>query len=494
MPEHSIYKEIAERTGGNIYIGVVGPVRCGKSTFIRRFMEVAVLPNIKEERDRARTLDSIPQAGSGKTVMTTEPKFIPDEAVRIAPDGSTSLNIRMVDCVGFLVPGALGQSEGDAPRMVHTPWSEEPIPFCDAAEIGTRKVIREHSSVCMMVTTDGSLGELPRESYAEAEEKAIAELEAQNKPYVIILNSIHPGNEETVRLAYDLEQKYNAPVALVNCMELDNEDICHILELVLSEFPISEIRFRLPRWFPALERTHPLRRTLTSAVARISEETLRMGDLRHLPEFVEHASDEELGTWSLVGSDAGTGTATVEIALPAEVFYRVICELSGLEIPDEATLLTTLCELSRIKAAYSKVESALEDVRTKGYGIVMPDIEELRLEDPKIIRQAGGYGVHLRASAKSIHMIKAEIETEISPMVGTEAQSEELIRYLESEFESNPGAIWNSNLFGKSLYDLTSEGIYSKLAHMPEESRAKLSETLERILNEGSSGLICILL
>ncbi len=494
MPQHSIYQEIAERTGGDIYIGVVGPVRSGKSTFIRRFMETTVLPNITSEADRLRTLDSMPQAASGRTVMTTEPKFIPDEAVRITLDGGIGLRVRMVDCVGFLVPEALGTEEEGTPRMVRTPWSDSPIPFAEAAELGTRRVISDHSTVCMLVTTDGTVSGIPRESYIEAEETAAAALAGLNKPFAVILNSAHPTSESAVKLAYELERKYNAPVALLNCTELDEEDVRRIMELILSEFPMNEIRFRLPDWLSALSPNHPMRASLSDAVARVSEDTVKVGDLRHLSEYVERISEGDLGTWALSDSDAGKGTARIAVTLPEECYYRVLRELSGLEVSSSSELLREVSELARIKAEYDKVAEALADVREKGYGIVMPDVDELRLEDPKIVKQPGGYGVRLRASAKSIHMIKADIETEINPVVGTEAQSEEIVRYLVGEFEDDPSAIWNSNLFGKSLYDLTSEGIHRKLENMPEESRQKLSETLERIINEGSSGLICILL
>ncbi len=489
MPEHSIYREIAERTGGDIYIGVVGPVRSGKSTFIRRFLEVAVLPNIKDESDRTRTLDSMPQAASGRTVMTTEPKFIPDEAVRVTL-GGIGMRLRMVDCVGFLIPEALGGEEGGVPRMVKTPWSEAPIPFSDAAEIGTRRVISEHSTICMLVTSDGSIAGIPRESYRASEEAAATELARQNRPYVIILNSQHPSDEESVRLAYELEGRYNAPVALVDCRILGAEDVRHIMELVLAEFPMREIRFALPRYFRVLERTHPLCRAAREAVGGISEETLKVGDLSRIGEL----SVEGGGSWQLETSDAGKGTARLSLALPEETYYRVLSERSGLSVSDAAELLEAVTELAAVKRAYARVEEALREVEEKGYGIVMPEISELRLEDPKIVKQPGGYGVRLRASAKSIHMIKADIETEIHPVVGTEAQSEEMIRYLVGEFEEDPSAVWSSNLFGKSLYDLTSEGIRRKLENMPEESRQKLSETLERIINEGTSGLICILL
>ncbi len=494
MPEQSIYREIAKRTGGDIYIGVVGPVRCGKSTFIRKVTEALILPNLRDEGDRARTVDSMPQAASGRTVMTAEPKFIPDEAVHITTEDGIGLNIRMVDCVGYLIPEALGVLEEGVPRMVRTPWSDEPIPFPEAAELGTTRVITDHSTICMLITTDGSISDIPRESYVEAEEKAAAALSAQGKPFAVILNSAHPDRKETLALAYELEQKYNAPVALVDCTSLDAEDVRRILALVLSEFPLSEVTYRIPAWLTALPSEHPVRRAVYDAIGDISETTLRMGDLAHLQEPLAHHDPGKIGTWSITASDAGSGVAEIGISLPESTYFSVLRELSGLDIETSEELLKTLVSLAAVKRMYDRVAPALDDVREKGYGIVMPDTEELRLEDPKIMKVPGGWGVHLRASAKSIHMIRAEIETEINPIVGTEAQSEELVRYLTGTFEEDPGAIWETNLLGKSLFDLTNEGIRAKLENMPEESREKLSETLERILNEGSSGLICILL
>ena len=495
MERHSIYRDIAERTGGNIYIGVVGPVRTGKSTFVRRFAEELILPNINEERDRLRTLDSLPQAGSGRTVMTTEPKFIPDEAVGISPDGSTRLNVRLVDCVGFPVSDVLGMVEEGAPRMVSTPWSEEPLPFSEAAEIGTRKVIAEHSTICMLVTTDGSIGDIPRENYVAAEEAAAAELAGRNRPFAIILNSAVPSSEGAVALAYELEKKYNAPVALVDCTKLDREDLSHVLGLVLSEFAATEIRFRLPSWIAALEPDHPIRKALFDAVSEISEQTVRTGDLTRLDEIAENLRTDTLGaTWTVSEQDAGTGRARVDVALPAEVWFDVVREKTGLSVKDEGELLTELTSLAEAKKKWDRVEPAFREVETKGYGIVLPDPAELRLEEPKIVKQSGGYGVRLRAAAPSIHLISADVETEINPVVGTEEQSEELVKYLLSGMEDDPGAVWNTNLFGKSLYDLTSEGIHAKLTHLPDESRERFAETLERIINEGSSGLICILL
>ncbi len=492
MPEYSIYKDIAERTGGDIYVGVVGPVRSGKSTFIKRFMESVVLPNIEEGYSRDRARDELPQSAAGKTVMTTEPKFIPEEAVPILLENNAQMRVRMIDCVGYLIPEAMGAIENGQPRMVRTPWREEPMPFVEAAEMGTRKVITDHSTIGMLVTTDGTIGEIPREGYIEAEERIVREMQELGKPFAVILNSAKPSSESAIALAYELEEKYGVPVALISCLELDAEDIRHILGLILEEFPVCEVNLKLPEWTTALPDSHRIKSSLAASIASCAKNVHRMGDIveafNELKEndYVESVQSEEI--------NLGTGCATLALTMANELYYSVISELSGLNVTSERELIATLRELAEVKAKYDKVSEALEQVNRKGYGIVMPDVEDLHLEEPQIVKQAGGYGVRLRAAAQSVHMIRANIETEINPMVGTEQQSEDLVRYLLKEFESDPKSIWQSNMFGKSLYELINEGLHTKLEHMPEESRTKLSETLERIINEGSKGLICILL
>lgn len=492
MTSTSIYQDIAERTGGDIYIGVVGPVRTGKSTFIRKFMENAVIPNIKEEYDRARTIDELPQAGSGRTVMTTEPKFIPDEAVSVTLGERTRLRVKMIDCVGFIVPDALGQSEDGELRMVHTPWSKDPVPFREAAEIGTRKVMCEHSTIGILVTTDGSIGDISRKSYIEAEERVAAELTRLGKPFAIVLNSAHPESEEASSLAYELEQKYNAPVALVNCLALDNEDIGSMMELILEEFPVTEITLSLPGWMKTLDEGHWLRRSVRESLSAICDSISKMGEITRA--FGSAEPNANIKEWRVDALDLADGTARVSLIPESGLYHRIISELTGLDIPDDAHLMSLVSELAQTKRAYDKVAGALEEVHRTGYGIVMPDPSELSLEEPEIIKQSGSYGVKLRAAAQSIHMIRANIKTEINPIVGTEQQSEELVRYMLNEFEENPQQIWESNMFGKTLYELVNEGLHTKLAHMPSESREKLSETLERVINEGSGGLICIIL
>ena len=491
MATRSIYRDIARRTGGDIYIGVVGPVRTGKSTFIKRFMECSVIPHIAGAEERARATDELPQSGSGRTVMTTEPKFVPEEAVKITVGGDTTLSVRMIDCVGYAVEGALGDSEDGEPRMIHTPWSEEPMPFAEAASLGTERVIREHSTIGILVTTDGTVGDLGRSVYLPAEERVAEELSSLGKPFAIVLNSAHPGSEEAISLAYELEEKYKAPVALVNCTELNSDDIAHILELVLGEFPVSEISFRLPAWCARLPREHRLFCEIRDYIAGCADKITRFGDIRSALDASGRGSIEGA---SLLTLNAGDGTAEASVRLPQELYYRTLSELAGVDAADEASLFSLVLSLAEAERAYRKVEGALRDVREGGYGIVMPDLSDLHLEEPEILKQSGSYGVRLCASAPSIHMIRADIETELHPLVGTEQQSEELVRYLLREFEENPRGIWESNMFGKPLYELVNEGLHAKLAHMPEAARKRLSETLGRIINEGSNGLVCILL
>ncbi len=492
MPEHSIYKDIAERTGGDIYVGVVGPVRSGKSTFIKRFMESVVLPNIAEGYSKERARDELPQSAAGKTVMTTEPKFIPEEAVSIVLDNNAQMRVRMIDCVGYLIPEAMGGVENGQPRMVRTPWREEAMPFVEAAEMGTHKVITEHSTIGMLITTDGTIGEIGRESYVEAEERIVRELREIGKPFAIILNSAHPASESARELALSLEEKYGVPVALVSCLDLDAEDIRHILGLVLEEFPVSEISIRMPEWMNAIDEPHRIRASIAASLRHCAERVNKIGDVK--PAFEAMAENEYVESIRTDLLDLGSGCAKMTLTMREGLYYTVISELTGQEISGERELISRMQELSAIKEKYDKVAEALEQVNETGYGIVMPDVEDLHLEEPKIVKQSGGYGVKLRAAAQSVHMIRANIETEINPIVGTEQQSEDLVRYMLREFEEDPKSIWASNLFGKSLYELVNEGLHTKLDHMPDESRKRLSETLERIINEGSNGLICILL
>ena len=488
----NIYRDIAERTGGNIYIGVVGPVRTGKSTFIKRFMENLVLPNIENNFDRERARDEMPQSAAGKTVMTAEPKFIPDEAVEIVLSDNARLSVRMVDCVGYIVPEAMGHIENGGPRMVSTPWRAEPMPFTEAAEYGTRKVITDHSTIGVVVTTDGTIGEIGRQNYVEAEKRIVNELKSMGKPFAVIMNSADPSRDESIRLATEIEKEYGVPVALVNCLELNSEDIKHILEMILMEFPIRQISVDIPLWLCALGDDHPIYLSVKDSVLESASEIRRIADVRgafeHLPE------NEYIESGVITEIDLGTGDARLNIRMPQELYYKTLGEMTGFEITGEETLVGLLRELSEMKKKYDKIAKALEDVSESGYGIVTPDLSELTLDEPEIVKQNGGYGVKLKAGGPSIHMIKARIETEINPIVGTEAQSEELVRRLSEDYKEDQCKIWESNIFGKTLHELVREGLDSKLEHMPSEARERLSETLEKVINEGSGGLICIIL
>ncbi len=492
MMNTSIYRDIAERTGGNIYIGVVGPVRTGKSTFIKKFMETLVLPNITDPYDRERAKDEMPQSAAGKTVMTAEPKFIPDEAVEISLADNAKLRVRMIDCVGYIVPEALGHIENGGPRMVHTPWQKEPMPFTEAAETGTRKVINDHSTIGIVVTTDGTVGEIPRANYVDAETRVINELKAISKPFAIIMNSADPSREESIRLATSIENDYGVPVALVNCLELNTEDIKHILEMILLEFPIKEISVDMPGWISALEPDHRLVTSIQNSVLECAENATKIGDISSA--FASLPENEYITAADISSTDLGSGCAKITVKLPEELYYKTLGELTGFDITGEESLIGLLRELSDVKREYDKIASALKEVNEKGYGIVTPETSELKLEEPTIIRQPGGYGVKLKASGPSIHMIRADIETEINPIVGSEQQSEDLVKFLLHEFEEDPTKLWESNIFGKTLHELVTEGLHSKLDHMPDDARKKLSETLQKVINEGSGGLICIIL
>ncbi len=486
MTENSIYKDIAKRTGGDIYVGVVGPVRTGKSTFIHKFLNNVIIPNIENEFDRSRAVDEAPQSASGRTVMTTEPKFVPDESVRIKMADDTSFNVKLIDCVGYIVDGALGGEEDGEARMVTTPWSDEPMPFERAAELGTQKVINEHSTIAILVTTDGSICDIPRESYVAAEERVARELTELGKPFAILLNSRFPESKEAQELAESIESKYGAPVALVNCTETDAEDIRQILGLVLSRFPIRSLTFRLPEWTDVLPNTHRLHKTAIEKIESFSSACERLGDIERT---LVHTEGIER-----VSVDAGEGTAQFNIPISKEEYYSVVSELIGCEISNDASLLSAAARLGSIEKEYSKIETALRDATEKGYGIVMPRPDELILDEPKLTRQSGGWGVKVSASAEAIHMIKTGIRTELCPVVGTEEQTEEVVKYLLDEFEEDPKKVWESNMFGKSLYDLVNDGMNAKLVNIPDDAREKLGETLEKVVNEGANGLICILL
>ena len=492
MTNANIYKDIAERTGGDIYIGIVGPVRTGKSTFIKQFMDKLVIPNMAGDYERERANDELPQSSSGRTIMTTEPKFIPEKGAEITLDDNALMNVRLIDCVGYIVPSSLGYIEGSQPRMVRTPWFDEAVPFNMAAEIGTQKVINEHSTIGLVITTDGSISDIPRHEYAEAEERVVSELKQINKPFIVLLNCMYPHSAEALALAEELSEKYNVPVKPINCLELTVDDIKEILSEILFEFPIKEIGICYPAWINGLELSHPLKSEIISSVKAAAENMLHIRDIKKFPAAFK--GSENVDYVNIDTIDLGAGSAKVMLNVKPSLFYNILAESTGLLINDEQELMESIKELAAMKKEYSRVKGALEEVEATGYGIIMPDIEELELQEPEIVKQGGRYGVRLRASAPSIHLMKANITTEVSPIVGSERQSEDLIMYLLNEFEDDPVKIWDSNIFGKSLHSLVNEGLHTKLSRMPPDARMRIQETIERVINEGCNGLVCIII
>jgi stage IV sporulation protein A len=487
-----IFKDIAERTGGDIYLGVVGAVRTGKSTFIKRFMESVVLPNIRNESDRARAIDELPQSAAGRTIMTTEPKFVPNHAVQIAVSEGLNVNVRLVDCVGYAVEGAKGYEDENGPRMIHTPWFEEPIPFQEAAEIGTRKVIQEHSTLGVVITTDGTISEIPRSSYIDAEERVIAELKEVGKPFIVIINSQKPDSEPALELRSELQSKYDIPVMAMSVATMGEEEVTSVLREVLFEFPVHEVNVNLPSWVMVLGEKHWLRQHFETSVRDTVQDIRRLRDVDYVVnhftnyEFIERAS--------LAGMNMGQGVAEIDLYAPDELYDKILTEVVGVEIRGKDHLLQLMQEFAHAKREYDQFAEALEMVKTTGYGIAPPTLEEMELDEPELIRQGPRFGVRLKATAPSIHMIRVDVESEFSPIIGTEKQSEELVRYLMQDFEDNPLKIWESDIFGRSLHSIVREGIQGKLAMMPDNARYKLQETLGRIINEGSGGLIAIIL
>lgn len=488
----NIYADISSRTQGDIYIGVVGPVRTGKSTFIKRFMDTLVIPNINDGFLKERAKDELPQSSAGRTIMTTEPKFIPEDSIEIIMDDSVHFKVRMIDCVGYIVPSSEGYIEDDQPRMVMTPWYDEEIPFNMAAEIGTKKVIDEHSTIGLVITTDGSISSIPRDEYEEAEERVINELKELEKPFVVLMNSINPSDQDTKLLADSMSEKYDVPVLPVNCLEMTEDEIKQILVNVLYEFPISSIGVDLPCWFKGLEQSDKMRLSIISC---LKEQCCNINSIRNAYGLIKaFEENENIESAKIIDVDLSTGMLQIKININNSYFYYLLSQQTGITLNDEEDVLKEIKALSSYKQKYLKIADALEQVERTGYGIVMPTTDELSLEEPEIMKQGGKHGVRLKAHAPSIHMIKCNTYTEVAPIVGSESQSEELVMYLLKEFENNPSEIWNTNIFGKSLYSLVNEGLNNKLYRMPDEARDKFRETIERVINEGCSGLICIIL
>ena len=491
MEQAQVYQQLRARTHGEIYIGVVGPVRTGKSTFIKKFMDTVVIPHISDPDQRERAVDELPQSAAGRTIMTTEPKFIPEQAVTVELDDAATFSVRMIDCVGYIVPSAMGYIEEDQPRMVRTPWYEEPIPFNMAAEIGTQKVITEHSTIGLVITTDGSISDIPREEYQEAEERVLRELGQCGRPYVILLNSAHPQAPQTQALARELGESYQVPVLPVSCLDLTEEDIKAILSDLLYQFPVREIRLEIPGWAASLEHDHWLLDSLIQTF-RGAGDIQRMYQVRQVLDAVRE--NPYVRGLELRQMDLGSGCCVAGVLLDPDLFYKVLSEKTGLQIDSESQLMSQLVEMTAIRDRFQKLQQAYDDVLETGYGIVMPDVEELTLEEPRILKQNGKYGIRLKATAPSIHMMRTQITTEITPIVGSEQQSEELVVYLLKEFEENPVKIWESNIFGKSLHSLVNEGMHNKLTKMPDDARDKIRQTIERVINDGCNGLLCIIL
>ncbi|SDB91362.1 stage IV sporulation protein A [Pelagirhabdus alkalitolerans] len=492
MDKIDVFKDISQRTNGDVYLGVVGAVRTGKSTFIKRFMEKVVLPSISNESDRLRAQDELPQSAAGKTIMTTEPKFIPNQAVHLELENGFDINVRFVDCVGYTVEGAQGFEDENGPRMIHTPWYEEPIPFHEAAEMGTRKVIQEHSTIGVLITTDGTIGDIPRHDFVSAEERIVSELKEVGKPFIMIVNSTKPHHEDTEYLRQTLNEQYDIPVLSMSVENMESEDIYRVLREALFEFPVLEVNVNLPNWVMVLEDDHWLKSNYQNAIQETIEDIKRLRDVDRVIghfdqyEYIEKASVDTI--------DLGGGIAEIELDAPHTLYDQVLKEIVGEEIRGKDHLLQLMQDFSKAKKEYDQISDAVNMVKNTGYGIAFPSVDDMRLDEPEIIRQGSRFGVKLKAIAPSIHMIKVDVESEFSPIIGTEKQSEELIRYLMQDFEDDPRSIWQSDIFGRSLSSIVREGIQGKLTLMPENARFKLQETLEKIVNQGSGGMLAIIL
>lgn len=492
MNRTELYRDIAQRTNGEIYIGVVGPVRTGKSTFIKRFMDVLVLPEMQNEYAKERLNDELPQSGAGRTIMTTQPNFVPNEAAVLDMDEHTPVKIRMVDCVGYMIPGATGHQENDSPRMVRTPWYDYDIPFEEAAEIGTKKVITEHSTIGVVVTTDGSITQIERENYVEAEERVIHELKQQGKPFIVLLNSASPNSDEAINLANNISNKYSCSVYPADVLNMSAVDMSKLLELVLMEFPIRMVKVAVPNWMTSLSSSHWLVQSILEPIKELAISIAKMKDNYLIKEAFSNINNFE--PFMMRSIDLGKGIITVEMRPQSHMFYKIIGEECGYEIKDDAHLIASIKEFVAAKKEYDKISGALSSAYRTGYGMVAPELENMTLEEPDLVQQGSRFGVKLKAKATGLHLIKVDVETEVSPLVGTEEQSEEFLNYLRDTFDSEPSKIWDTNIFGKPLHDLVRESMQGKVNRLPDDVQFKLQETLQRMVNDGCNGLICILL
>lgn len=491
MPEYDIYNDIDKRTGGDIYMGVVGPVRTGKSTFIKRFMNLLVIPAIEDENDKKRAKDELPQSAAGKTIMTTEPKFIPKEATRIHINKDSEVNVRLIDCVGFMVEGASGHEENGNERMVKTPWFDYEIPFTKAAQIGTQKVIRDHSTVGIVVTTDGSIGELPRSAYLKAEQQTIEELKALQKPFVILLNSQKPYSEETKNLAKELQESYGVSTLPLNCEQLKKEDIYELMRLLLNEFPVVQIEFNIPKWMELLPYTHPLKNDMIQNAKQILERITYMRDVSK--ENMAYES-ENISEIRISDKNLSNGVVKLQVGFKESLYYQVLSESTGMEITGEFQLMKMISEFAKMKSSYQKVEGALNSVKGTGYGVVTPERQTILIDDPVLVKHGNKYGVKMKASANAIHMIRSAIETEIAPIVGSEQQAQDLITYIKGNAAKGPEGIWQTNIFGKSIEQIVADGMQTKISQMTETCQMKMQEALQKIINDSNGGVICIII
>ncbi len=492
MNSYDVYKDIAERTGGDIYIGVVGPVRTGKSTFIKNFMEKLVIPNIENEHVKTRTRDELPQSAEGTAIMTTEPKFVPNEAVRISPADGIELNVRLIDCVGYIVDGAKGHTENNSPRMVSTPWSENKMPFAMAAELGTHKVIADHATIGIVITADGTVTDIPRENYINSEARVIKELKDTGKPFVIILNCNDPNDKNTQEIKAQMENKYKMPVLAVNCKNMTQDDISGILSEALYAFPLGEVDIAIPKWLEAMDNSYHIKSSIIDSAKAMAE---NINGIKDIPSAASILGDNEnVKKIYSENIDLGEGKAYIELFLNDNLFYDVLTETTGTEINSEFELISTIKLLTQAKKEYDKIKNALDEVNKKGYGIVTPSVEDMVLEAPEVLKQGSRYGIKIKAEAPGIHLIKTNIKTAVAPIVGSEEQSKELVDYLGSQYSQDPGSIWEYSIFGRTLRELITDDLNTKLMRLSEDTQFKFKESLQKIINEGSGGIICILL